>query len=150
MVALHNVETGEWHVHVTNVPNDVLTGELVARMYRLRWEVEQFFKLGKSGSGLPEMPSANEDIVRTLIYAALCRATVSVRGRRTVQAILGRGRANHLHALSWHRLWLLHAHTALRLLLPPPERIRLDQLRRVCAEANPDRWCTLTSIAEAA
>ena len=149
VVAIHNAETGEWHVYVTNVPNDVLTGELVARTYRLRWEVEQFFKLGKSGSGLHEMPSANEDVVRTLIYAALCRATVSMRGRRAVQAILGGGRTNHLHARSWHRLWLLHAHAALRLLLPPPQRIGRDQLRRLCAEANPARWCTLTSFAEA-
>ena len=149
VVAVHNAETGEWHVYVTNVPIDVLTGELVARTYRLRWEVEQFFKLGKSGSGLHEMPSANEDVVRTLIYAALCRATVSMRGRRGVQAILGDGRTHHIHALSWHRVWLLHAHAALRLLLPPPARLGLDQLRRLCAEANPNRWCTLTSFAAA-
>jgi Transposase DDE domain. len=150
VVAVHNAETGEWHVYVTNVPITVLTGELVARTYRLRWEVEQFFKLGKSGSGLHEMPSANEDVVRTLIYAALCRATVSMRGRRAVQAILGGGRTNHIHALSWHKVWLLHALAALRLLLPPPPRLALDQLRRLCAEPNPNRWCTLTSFAEAA
>ena len=118
--------------------------------HRLGWELERFFKLGKSGSGLHELPSANEDIVRTLIYAALCRATVSMRGCRTVQAILGSGRANHLHARSWNRLWLLHAHAALRILLPPRQRIGRDQLRRLWAEASPARWCTLTSFAEAA
>ena len=150
VVAVHNAETREWHVYVTNVPIHVLTGELVARTYRLRWEVEPFFKLGKSGSGLHEMPSANEDVVRTLIYAALCRTTVSMRGRREVQALLGGGRTHHIHALSWHRVWLLHAHAALRLLLPPPARLALDQLRRLCVEANPNRWCTLTSFAEAA
>ncbi len=121
VVAVRNAETGEWHVYVTNVPIEVLTGELVARVYRLRWEVEQFFKLGKSGSGLHDMPSANENIVKALIYAALCRATVSMRGRRAVQAILGGERACHLHAITWHRLWLHHAHAALpRLLRPPP------------------------------
>ena len=100
-------------------------------------------------SGLHEMPSANEDIVRTLIYAALCRATVSMRSRRAVQQILGDGRTSHLHTLSWHRVWLLHAHAALRLLLPPSARLALNQLRRLCAEANPSRWCILTSFSEA-
>ena len=85
VVAVHNAETAEWHVGVTKVAIRVLTGELVARTYRLLWDVEQFFKLGKSGSGLQEMPSANEDIFRTLIYAALSRATVSMRGRRAVE-----------------------------------------------------------------
>ena len=150
VVASHNAETGEWHVYVTNVPIDVLTGELVARTYRLRWEVEQFFKLAKSGSGLNDMPSANENIVKAFIYAALCRATVSMRGRRAVQAILGGERASHLHALTWHRVWLLHTHTALRSMLPTPRRLGTDDLRRLCAEANPNRWCTLASFAEAA
>jgi hypothetical protein len=118
--------------------------------YRLRWEVEQFFKLAKSGSGLHDMPSANENIVKTFIYAALCRATVSMRGRRAVQAILGGKRACHLHALTSHRLWLQHAHAALRSMLPPPRRLGTHDLRRLWAEANPARWCTLTSFAEAA
>jgi hypothetical protein len=96
------------------------------------------------------MPSASEDVVRTLIYAAQCRATVSMRGRRAVQAIVGGGRTHHVHALSWHRVWLLHAHAALRRSLPPPAWLALDQLRRPFADANPNRWCTLTTFAEAA
>lgn len=59
---------------------DVLTGDLVARTYRLRWEVEQCFNLAKSGSGLHDMPSTNERIPEPFIYAALCQATVSMRG----------------------------------------------------------------------
>ena len=149
VVAVYNAEADRWHIYVTNVPIEVLTGEQVAQAYRLRWEVEQFFKLGKSGSGLHELPSANGDVVRTFIYAALCRATVSMRGRRAVQAILGHGRACHLHALTWHRRWLHHAHSALRALLPPPTRIDSAQLRRLCAEANRKRGCTLVDFAEA-
>ena len=67
IVAVFNAEAGDWHVYVTHVPIDVLSGELIARTYRLRWEVEQFFKLAKSGSGLHEMGSANENVVRTLV-----------------------------------------------------------------------------------
>ena len=84
----------------TEDPPEQVTGELIAPTYQLRWEVEQFFKLAKSGSGLHEMLSANENVVRTLVYAAICRATVSMRGRRTVQAILGGGRRSYLHALT--------------------------------------------------
>lgn len=56
------------HVPVTHVPIDLRTGEWVARAARLRWEVEQSFKLGESGSGLHAVPSPNRDAVRTLIY----------------------------------------------------------------------------------
>ena len=150
VVAVYNAEKEDWHIYVTNVPITVLTGEVVARTYRLRWEAEQFFKLAKSGSGLHEMPSANEHIVKTLVYAALCRATVSMRARRTVQALLGGGRRNHLHALTWHSVWCHHAHACLRALLPPHTGICVADLRRLFGEANPKRWCTLTSFAEAA
>ncbi len=150
VVAVYNAEAADWHVYVTNVPIDVLSGELIARTYRLRWEVEQFFKLAKSGSGLDEMGSANENVMQTLVYAALCRATVSMRGRRTVQAVLGNDRHRHLHAFTWHSVWLHHAHAGLRALLPPRPELSLDQLSRLFAEANPRRWCTLRSFAEAA
>ncbi len=57
VVAIFNEDKKKWHVYVTNVPTTVLTAELVARTYRLRWEVEQFFKTGKPGSGLSELPT---------------------------------------------------------------------------------------------
>ena len=148
VVAIYNDEKRPCQLYVTNVPITVLTAELVARTYRLRWEVEQFFKTGKSGSGLMELPSRNEIIVLTFIYAALCRATLSMRGRRRARAIL-RGRSSaRLNGPTWHRLWLQSARAQLRHLLGPPAGLTNDDLLRLLGDPNTGRWNTLGSFAE--
>ena len=146
VVAVFNNEARDWHIYVTNVPIAVLTGELVARTYRLRWEVEQFFKTSKTGSGLTELDSGNQNVVLTMVYAALIRATTSMRCRARVQAVLGLGRRSFLHLRSWHSTWLRHARPALVALLPPPPPLDAEAFQRLFGNANPGRWCTLLSF----
>jgi hypothetical protein len=74
-------------------------------VYRLRWEVETFFKTAKSGCGLNELPSKQQHVVETLVYAALFRATLSMTTRRQMLAA-SFGRAPcRINPTQWVRWW---------------------------------------------
>ena len=88
LVAIRNPKTRKYTVFITSVSPKVLPPELVARMYRLRWEVEHFFKTAKSGSGLNELPSSKPHIVLALVYASLIRAAVSMQARANLQTLV--------------------------------------------------------------
>src|SRR5690606_6331756 len=45
---------GEYALYVTNAPSAMLPAEELRNVYRLRWEVETFFKTAKSGCALSE------------------------------------------------------------------------------------------------
>lgn len=61
----------EWSIYVTNVPEEMLTDEQIGMIYRLRWQVELFFKLCKSHAGLAQLTSQNPHRVLCGIYAKL-------------------------------------------------------------------------------
>lgn len=150
VVAIYNDEKSAWHLYVTNVPQRVLSAQLVARAYRLRWRVEQFFKTTKSGSGLTELPSRNEHTVLTLIYATLCRATLSMRGRRRGLARLCVRTRRRINAETWHKHWNLLARDLLRCLFPTPPEVSPRDLLRLLGDPNTGRWNTLDSFLEEA
>ena len=60
----------------TNLPRTPFTLELVARLYRFRWQVELVFKEWKSYANLHEFDTANEHIAAGLIWASLCAAVL--------------------------------------------------------------------------
>jgi hypothetical protein len=68
---------GELYWYLTNVERDVLSPKDVASAYRLRWNVELFFKQLKSGTGFNAVISGRRSAVTALLYAkliALCLA----------------------------------------------------------------------------
>jgi hypothetical protein len=68
-------DDGNRHWYLTTVPRDVLTPREVADAYRLRWEIELFFKQLKSGLGLKAILAWRPSAVLALVYAkvtALC------------------------------------------------------------------------------
>jgi len=58
----------------TNLPRTPFSLDLVARLYRFRWQVELLFKEWKSYANLHKFDTANEHIVAGLIWASLCAA----------------------------------------------------------------------------
>ena len=103
MVATLNAETGEYHLYVTNVPVERLTGEQVGAMYALRWEVELFYKAAKSGSALAELPSANEVVVRILVKAALIRTSLAMVAKRRLEEAIPE--SIRINPLAWMKIW---------------------------------------------
>ncbi|NCG19276.1 MAG: transposase [Rhodobacterales bacterium] len=63
VIAVRHAQTGEYERYATNAPPDKLTVKHVRATYRLRWEVETFFKLSKPGCGMSELPSCQESNV---------------------------------------------------------------------------------------
>lgn len=65
VIGIYNAETKCHHLYVTNLPPSRLPAAHAEHIYRLRWEVETFYKVNKSGLGLNELTSAKPHIVRT-------------------------------------------------------------------------------------
>lgn len=110
-------KNGSYRRFVTNAPPGLLPAEAVAEVYRLRWEVETFFKTAKSGSGLADLSSTKAHIVETIIYAVLLRATASMSALATTRARL-LGKINRwINPLQWHRWFIGELRMFLRLLV---------------------------------
>jgi hypothetical protein len=60
----------------TNLPRTPFSLDLVARLYRLRWQIELVFKEWKSYANLHKFDTANEHIAAGLIWASLCAAVL--------------------------------------------------------------------------
>jgi hypothetical protein len=58
----------------TNLPRTPFSLDLVARIYRFRWQIELLFKEWKSYANLHKFDTANEHIAAGLIWASLCAA----------------------------------------------------------------------------
>lgn len=60
----------------TNLPRTPFSRDLVARLYRFRWQIELLFKEWKSYANLHKFDTANEHIAAGLIWASLCAAVL--------------------------------------------------------------------------
>jgi hypothetical protein len=60
----------------TNLPRTPFTLDVVARLYRFRWQIERCFKEWKSYANLHAFDTANAHIAEGLIWASLCAAVL--------------------------------------------------------------------------
>ena len=82
VVGLWNVEEKKYHLYVTNLPSKNFDAELVGQGYALRWEVETFYRLGKSGLGLDQVKRLRMKVrVKIVVLCALIRASVAMQAR---------------------------------------------------------------------
>ncbi len=61
----------------TNLPRTPFSLDLVARLYRFRWQIELCFKEWKSYANLHQFDTANAHIAEGLIWASLCAAVLT-------------------------------------------------------------------------
>ena len=80
----------EWVVVFTNVEADVMSGEAVVQLYRLRWMVEIFFKGMKSGQNLEiwSRHRTNANTIQCLAYAQMIMGVLSLNLWRTMGRML--------------------------------------------------------------
>ncbi len=103
VVGLWNPKLKQYCVFVTNLPADTYPAELIADLYRMRWEVELFYKTAKGGLGLHELPTCKRHAVGALVRAALIRATVAMQARTRAERALPAGR--WLNPVQWTVVW---------------------------------------------
>jgi len=77
IVGIRNLETGFFHIYITNIGFDVLSAQDIARTYKVRWEVELLFKELKSYYRLDQLPSSKPHVVEALIYVSILTMIVS-------------------------------------------------------------------------
>jgi len=61
---------------MTNVPLAYLSAKSLGKVYRLRWQVELYFKELKSFSGVGRLLSSNQNIIEGLVWASLLTCTL--------------------------------------------------------------------------
>jgi len=84
VVCAFNPESGGYHAYLTNIRVEILSAEDIALLYRARWEIELIFKELKSNYRMDQIPSANPNIVKCLIWVAILTLMCS---RRILQLI---------------------------------------------------------------
>lgn len=119
VVAIHNAETSQYHVYVTNIPAEKLSAEQVAQAYHGRWAIELLFKELKSQYRLEDLPSRKAHVVEALILASVLTLLVSQRLMRELQRRLRGSLARRLRPLRWSRVLEAHSATLLALVLHP-------------------------------
>lgn len=86
LVAVWDEVHEEYHLFVTNLGPEVLSAEEVAKLYRMRWEIELLFKELKSHYALDQVRTTNPDVVEALVWSALLTLVVSRRLHNLVRA----------------------------------------------------------------
>jgi IS4 transposase len=119
LVGIRNDDTGEYHLYVTNLPPGRISAQAVAATYRARWTVELLFKSLKSDFALEDMPSANENVVLSLVYAAIVTWIASRELRLAARDRLGH-QARRVTEGRWTRLMRTWASFLLVLVTAPP------------------------------
>jgi len=96
---------GEYAQYATNAPEHLLPAEEAWNVYRLRWEIETFFKTAKSGCALSDTPSGDRHKVETLVFAALIRATLAMKARARFIVLVPARNGRHINPGQWMRWW---------------------------------------------
>jgi hypothetical protein len=81
-VKFYNAETGNTYVFLTN--NFTLTALQIAMLYKLRWQIELFFKWIKGHLKIKVFWGESENAVRTQIWAAVCTYLAVAIARKEV------------------------------------------------------------------
>ncbi|MDH5676565.1 MAG: IS4 family transposase [Myxococcales bacterium] len=74
LVLSYNRKDKRWTRLMTNLPRDRASCDVICSLYRLRWQVELYFKELKSYANLHEFQTRKPHIAEGLIWASLCAA----------------------------------------------------------------------------
>lgn len=136
VIAVRDRKTGAYEVFATNAPPDMLAAEHVVATYRLRWEVETFFKTSKSGVGLDELPSQQPEIVLALVYASLLRATASMQSLARFRRVVADPRGLLVNPGQWTKWWTRQLHRVADELIDAVAVLGAGDLARMLADPH--------------
>ena len=69
--------TKKYRWYVTNMPNSMALAEWIYPIYRLRWQIELFFKSIKSMLHADQITSANKNIVLVTVYSSILASLIA-------------------------------------------------------------------------
>ncbi len=109
IVGIRDEEDGEYHLYVTNLPEDRIPPERVARLYRVRWAIEILFKVIKGTYGLNAIASGRAEIVGILIRVALLTQIVSGKVHQILEEARGRENGHRMGPILFEEFFARHA-----------------------------------------
>jgi len=70
-------KTKEYRWYATNLPDNMLLAQWIYPIYRLRWQIELFFKSLKSTLNADQITSGNENIALSIAYSSIFSSLIS-------------------------------------------------------------------------
>jgi hypothetical protein len=137
VIGIYNPVAKAHHLYVTNLPLSRLDAVDAEPLYRLRWEVETFYKVNKSGLGLNEITSGKPHIVRTMLMAALLRGSICMQAKRHAERYLPSRR--WINPLMWTRVWTAYLDRALDSWMLGARRAAVTWRRLALLAMDPER-----------
>jgi putative transposase len=117
LVAVYNKDEQDYHVYLTNISNDDLTSEDVAKLYGARWDIELIFKELKSRYDLDVVNTRNPQIVEAYIWIAILTLFISRRIYNIVRKHNPKEKMVRYTQLRWSTIFTENASDQLTLIL---------------------------------
>jgi hypothetical protein len=70
-------KTKQYRWYATNLPATMLAAQWIYPIYRLRWQIELFFKSLKSTLNADQITSGNENIALSIVYSSILSSLIS-------------------------------------------------------------------------
>ena len=117
LVAVYNIDEENYHVYLTNISNDDLSPEDVAKLYGARWDIELIFKELKSRYDLDVVNTKNPQIVEAYIWIAILTLFISRRIYNIVRKHNPKEKMVRYTQLRWSTIFTENAGDQLTLIL---------------------------------
>jgi IS4 transposase len=117
LVAVYNIDEENYHVYLTNILNDDLTAEDVAKLYGARWDIELIFKELKSRYDLDVVNTKNPQIVEAYVWIAILTLFISRRIYNIVRKHNPKEKMVRYTQLRWSTIFTENAGDQLTLIL---------------------------------
>lgn len=126
LVGVRDTRTHDYHLYLTNIPQERMEALDIAQTYAARWLVELFFRELKSHYLGDQMPSAQRPVVEALLYATLWTVIASRTLLETMKKRMG-AQGSRLPTERWAILFASVALDVLRLLVGSPQARALER-----------------------
>ena len=117
LVAIFNEAEEKYHVYLTNILNDDLSPEDVAKLYGARWDIELMFKELKSRYDLDVVNTKNTQIIEAYIWISILTLLMSRRIYNIVRKYSPKEKIVRYTQLRWSTIFTENASDQLTLIL---------------------------------
>jgi IS4 transposase len=105
LVAVYNEDEEKYHLYITNLSQDLLEPQEVARLYGARWEIEILFKELKSKYALDVVPTTNPQVIEAFIWIAILTLLISRRIYTIIRRLNPRANMVRFTQLRWSNIY---------------------------------------------
>jgi IS4 transposase len=105
LVAVYNEDEDKYHLYITNLSQDLLEPQEVARLYGARWEIEILFKELKSKYALDVVPTTNPQVIEAFIWIAILTLLISRRIYTMIRRLNPKANMVRFTQLRWSNIY---------------------------------------------